>query len=1083
MSDLALRALLDALAPLECPDSGTVVAPEGARNVLVARMLARGPLVIVSSRQAATPERARELEYFSDGAGVVYLPPLFEAPVLKIPPHPEAEIERVKGLMRCLDGSARIALLDWKGFITPVEEPLGLIDRIKHVGVGDEIARSDLQESLYSLGYVREDLTTSPGQYSFRGAVVDVFSPYHEMPVRIEFEADRVVSIRVFDTFTQLSRDKVEDASIIPLHETRGAHAYVEDYLPGFRFVVEEPDQIAKELDQWKEGLQRQVDLATDLDLDDAASPFVRKLLEGIARLEHVLAEPHVSLQEFAADADATGLRPERAFQGLIEEWVKEVRKKTELGRRVLVLLQSRGLSERVRELLEERKVSARPATETLVPGRVAVATGVLQKGFEWPAGWLDVYSETDVFGPLPMAPAAPRKRGAAVFQSDLRDLRPGDFVTHVECGIGVFKGLVKMGIETHEQEFMHLEYEGGDKLYVPMDRMDLVEKYRAPAGSAPHLDRLGGAGWEKTKKRVRKALEELAVELLNLYAERRLLKRPSYGADTTWQKEFEDAFEYEPTDDQRQAILDAKADLERDQPMDRLVCGDVGYGKTEVAMRGAMKVVTEGKQVAVLTPTTVLAYQHWQTFRRRFEAFPVRTELLSRFRTKAEQTKIVAALAEGTIDIVIGTHRLLSTDVSFRDLGLLVIDEEQRFGVRHKERLKEMKKNVDVLALSATPIPRTLQMSLAGIRDMSVIETPPRDRLAIHTQVIPFDPDVIQAAIRFELGRGGQVFLVHNRIESMPSLSNFLQRLCPEARVSIAHGQMQERELEERMQEFVEGKTDVLLATTIIENGLDIPRVNTLIVNRADRFGLSQLYQLRGRVGRSSRRAYAYLLVPPQSVLSELARKRLAALREFSDLGAGFRIAALDLELRGAGSLLGHRQHGHIEAVGFEMYCRMLERTVEEFRTGRHLEEEEPVAINLGWDIRIPEVYVPDTNLRLQVYKRISSAQDEQELERARAEVEDRYGRMPASLDALFLYGRIKVEAKNAGLRAIELHGDEVWLRFPDTPRVAPERIFELARSRSARLQPGGVVALRAGTDLAATIIDFLRELVAGPG
>lgn len=1076
-----VRSLLDSLETIPLPDTGAVITPEGARAALLARLLPRAPMLVIGTRQTATPERARDLEYFTEGAGVAYLPPLFEAPVLKIPPHPEAEVERVKGLMRCLDGSAGIALMEWKSFITPVDEPLGLIDRIKQIKHGDEITRDQLQDWLHELGYMRQDLTTTPGEYSFRGAVVDVFSPYHDSPVRIEFEADRVISLRMFDPFTQLSRDPLEGVSVIPLHERTSAHGNVLEYLPGFRVVVEEPDQIEGELEQWREGLQRQVDLATDLDLDDAASPHLARLLEGIDRLEQILRSNPLSLQTFAPAGFETGLRPVRAYQGLIEEWVREVRRGTAKGRRVLVIVQSRGLSERVRELLVERGVEARTHEAGLEPGRVTVAAGHLQKGFEWPDGGLEVYSEIDVFGPLPTAPAVSRRKGGAAFQTELRDLRPGDHVTHVESGIGVFRGLVRMGIEGHEQEFMHIEYEGGDKLYVPMDRMDLVEKYRAAGGAAaPRLDRLGGTGWAKTKTRVRKAVEELAVELLNLYAERRLVKGHAYGSDTAWQKEFEDSFEYEPTEDQMQAILDSKGDLEREQPMDRLICGDVGYGKTEVAMRAAMKVVTEGKQVAVLAPTTILAFQHWRTFQRRFEAFPVRIDLLSRFRWKAEQAKTVADLIAGAVDIVIGTHRLLSKDVAFRDLGLLVIDEEQRFGVTHKERLKGMKKNVEVLALSATPIPRTLQMSLAGIRDMSVIETPPRDRLSIHTQVVPFDADVIKAAIRFELGRGGQAFFVHNRIEPLPALATWLSKLCPEARISMVHGRMGERELEERMQEFVEGRTDLLLSTTIVENGLDIPRVNTLIVNRADHFGLSQLYQLRGRVGRSSARAYAYLLVPPQAVLTDVARKRLAALREFSDLGAGFRIAALDLELRGAGSLLGHRQHGHIEAVGFDMYCRMLEKTVEEFRSGRQIEEEAAVTINLGLDIRIPDDYVPDTNQRLQIYKRVSSAQSEPELEKLKAEAVDRYGRMPAQLDALFLYGRIKAQARRAGVRSIELCGGEVQFRFPEAPKLAPDRILETVRVLGLRLQPGGVVCMTAGDDLAGATSTFLEALLA---
>ena len=554
------------------------------------------------------------------------------------------------------------------------------------------------------------------------------------------------------------------------------------------------------------------------------------------------------------------------------------------------------------------------------------------------------------------------------------------DLVVHVDHGIGRFVGLKQIGVGDSMQEFMELRYAGEDKLFVPVERLDLVQKYSGTA--KPPLDKLGGTSWERAKTRVKKAMRDMAEELLKLYAARKAVPGHAFSPDSHWQREFDDAFEWELTVDQANAITDIKRDMESPTPMDRLLCGDVGYGKTEVAMRAAFKAVMDGKQVAFLAPTTVLAFQHQKTLTERFAGFPVKIDMVSRFRSKAEQDQIIADLGAGKIDIIVGTHRLLSKDIQFKDLGLLVVDEEQRFGVAHKERIKQMRRKVDVLTLSATPIPRTLNMSLVGIRDMSIIETPPKDRLSIQTNVVKFDSHVIARAVRHEMERGGQVYFVHNRVESIFSIGALVQRLVPEARVVIAHGQMGEAELEKAMLDFIDRKFDVLLATTIIENGLDIPNVNTIIINRADRYGLSQLYQLRGRVGRSDRPAYAYLLIPPETTLSAIAKKRLAAIREFSDLGSGFRVAALDLEIRGAGNLLGGEQSGHIETVGFEMYMKLLEQAVRELK-GEELTDDVRAVVNLRVDLKIDESYVPDMNQRLMIYRKVADARTDGELDR----------------------------------------------------------------------------------------------------
>ena len=691
----------------------------------------------------------------------------------------------------------------------------------------------------------------------------------------------------------------------------------------------------------------------------------------------------------------------------------------------------------------------------------VLVAVGSLSRGFRLSEAALQIYVETDVFEEERQT-AGTRQSLAKTFLSDLRELKVGDLVVHIDHGIGEFVGLKQLGVRgagDASKEFLELRYAGEDKLFVPVERLDLVQKYTG--GARPALDRLGGTSWEKAKTRVKKAMRDMAEELLKLYAQRKAVPGHAFGPDTHWQEEFEQAFPYELTPDQATATADIKKDMETATPMDRLLCGDVGYGKTEVAVRAAFKAVMDGKQVAFLAPTTVLAFQHAKTLRDRFAGFPVTIEMVSRFRSKQETTVAIEGLASGKVDIIVGTHRLLSKDVVFRDLGLLVVDEEQRFGVAHKERIKQMRKRVDVLTMTATPIPRTLNMSLVGIRDMSIIETPPKDRLSIQTNVVTFDAAVIERAVRNEVARGGQVYFVHNRVESIFSIGSLLQRLVPEARIVVGHGQMGEEELERAMLGFVERRFDVLLATTIVENGLDIPNANTIVINRADRYGLSQLYQLRGRVGRSDRPAYAYLLVPPQESLSPVARKRLAVIKEFSDLGSGFRVAALDLEIRGAGNLLGGEQSGHIDTVGFEMYMKLLEEAVRELK-GEDIEDDLRATVNLRVDLTIDEAYVPEMNQRLMVYRKVAEARSERELESSLAGIRDRYGAPPESVLNLAEYGRIRVLADHLGVETIDREGRLVVIKFRPRAKVDPTRLIKVVHEHpEATLVPPGSLKL----------------------
>jgi transcription-repair coupling factor (superfamily II helicase) len=912
--------------------------------------------------------------------------------------------------------------------------------------------------------------------------------------------------------------------------------ASVFDYLRDAVLVVDEPSETERQVKTILDELQLSYQRAEDAD-DLGLTPDklfltpdeLRAKLERLPRLELRLLgsaalgfEDELSTEDVSANTVLTDSAPEvftrarsitplflfppepnqtdielisravRKWHGSLSDLAADLKQRDE---QTIFVLPSAGIADRIREALSDYDVTVTTATEGL-PSTVyrlpSTLIGDLSVGFSLPQAQLTFYTERDLFDE---AIHVERRTGktkavrsqAAAFLSDFRDLKIGDYVVHIDHGIGQFQGLFQLdtsggttaaadnyaraigaATQTKEakREFMLLTYAEGTKLYVPVERLDLVQKFSSGESTEPKLDKLGGIAWAKTKAKAKRAMRDMAEELLKLYAERKLAARKPFSSDSHWQAEFEASFPYELTPDQVTAVADVKKSMEEPMPMDRLLCGDVGYGKTEVAMRAAFKAVMDGKQVALLAPTTVLAYQHFQTFKSRFAPFPVTVDLLSRFRNPKEQKEVVEAIEKGRVDIIIGTHRILSRDMVFKDLGLVIVDEEQRFGVAHKERLKQLKKRVDVLTMSATPIPRTLNMSLMGLRDMSVIETPPRDRLAIQTNVVPFTEQIIRAAIEQELQREGQVFFVHNRVESIDEVAALVKRIVPQARIVVAHGQMGEKEMEQAVLDFVAYKFDVLVATTIIENGIDIPRANTIIINRADAYGLSQLYQLRGRVGRSNRRAYAYLLIPGEAALTPIARKRLAAIREFSDLGAGFRIAALDLELRGGGNLLGGQQSGHIDAIGFDLYCQMLERTVNELR-GEDIVEEVTTQLNLGVDTRIPDEYISDMSQRLRTYKRIASARDDAELAKIKDEIADRYGRLTESVENLFAYAKVRRDAESLGILAIDRIADSLSIRLSEKARVNPEALMKLlSENPNAKFTPNGVLRVKMNDD-----------------
>jgi transcription-repair coupling factor (superfamily II helicase) len=787
--------------------------------------------------------------------------------------------------------------------------------------------------------------------------------------------------------------------------------------------------------------------------------------------------------------------QPSPRFHGAVPTMLQEVQKLNADGKRVLFAVPNIGEVERLADVFTEYNVSFKLGSRTrggesyadetsYFAGEVlttTLATAYIPEGVLLPEANLAIFGSRDLFDESDAVASRPQRSKSKVsaFLSDFRDLQVGDYVVHVEHGIGQYQGLKEINHGDGPAEFMLLEFAEGARLYVPLTRLDLVQKYRSSEGAKPVLSHLGTQSWSKTKARVKKAMKDMADELLKLYAERKTAVGHAFPPANEWFREFEDAFEFSETEDQAQAIKDVIRDMESTQPMDRLLCGDVGYGKTEVAMRAAFKAIADNKQVAVLAPTTVLAFQHFETFKQRFAPFPVTIEMISRFRNAKQQKEILQKTEAGKIDVLIGTHRILSKDIKFSDLGLLIVDEEQRFGVRHKERIKQMRKQVDVLTMSATPIPRTLHMSLVGLRDMSVIETPPKDRMAIQTVVASWDEKLIQSAIEQELERGGQVYFVHNRVDTIWEIAAKIQALVPKARIIVGHGQMSEGELEKVMLKFMHHEADILVSTTIIENGLDIPLCNTILINRADRLGLSELYQLRGRVGRSNRRAYAYLMLPPEAELTPIARRRLAALKEFSDLGAGFKIAALDLELRGAGNMLGGEQSGHIEAIGFELYTQMLERAVREMK-GEAAPDEAETQLNLGLNIRIPADYVPEENQRLQMYKRVARVETEQQLADVAAELQDRYGPPPPAVRNLLDYASLKLLCMKVGVNAIERKRDSVTLKFQQNAAVDPEQLARfVSAQRGAQFTPDGMLKFILKAPAADEVLRALRTVL----
>jgi transcription-repair coupling factor (superfamily II helicase) len=895
--------------------------------------------------------------------------------------------------------------------------------------------REVLIEKMKQYGYLLVPIVSGYGEFSIRGGILDVFSPGEAFPFRIEFFGDDIDSLRYFDIETQRTIKELREITVLSAEEPREGSNLVNFFEDG-TIVLYEPDDIKRHY------------------------PDLQQVYEN-RKPVHFSSLP-IKGEGFSCDTKGMGglglLPPERKSLKQLVSSIQNLQKQYF----ILIVCSSEGQSKRLKELFDEENIQVSVIEREQAvnyENSPVITTGELSTGFV--VKNTIILTGNDIFGKRPAFRPLKKTRVSKLIAS-IEDFKEGNYLVHKVHGIGKFLGLKKQRVEDYEGDFIVIGYMGTDKLYVPLEYIDQVQKYNAPEGVKPRLDKLGGKTWQKTRTRIKKRIKDMTERLLSLYAKRSAVKGFSFSEDTELHREFDGFFTYEETSDQLTSVGEIKHDMEDPTPMDRLLCGDVGYGKTEVVMRACFKAVYDSKQVAVLVPTTILAEQHYDTFRTRFSAFPVKVDFLSRFKNRAEQKKTLKELEEGAIDVIIGTHRLLAKDINLYDLGFLVVDEEHKFGVTHKEKIKSLKTSVDVLTLSATPIPRTLHMALSGIRPMSVIETPPEDRLAVKSFVARFNPQLIKDALHKEMERGGQVFFVHNRIKDIYSMAQFLQELVPENSIAVAHGRMREKELEGVMRAFYRGDLNILVSTAIIGSGLDVPSANTIIINRADKFGLADLYQLRGRVGRSHIRAYAYFLIPGEDIITEEARKKLQAIQELSYLGAGFRLALKDLEIRGAGNLLGAEQSGHIEAVGFDMYLEMLESTVLELKGERISPKIEPV-LDLKCAAIIPEKYIEDPGLRLSVYRRIASAKDERTLGDLREELIDRFGKPPVETLRIIEIMEIKLLAQKLSITKIQKIAGKIRIFFASEAPVTSEKIFSLYKSRKKFLKflPEGGIEL----------------------
>lgn len=972
--------------------------------------------------------------------------------------------QRMKVIKALLEEKELTVVTSIDGCMDFLESLEKIKEQLIHYESDSTVDIEQLKNQLVALGYERVGQVEMPGQFSVRGGIVDIYCLTEENPWRIELWGDEIDSIRSFDPESQRSLENLEELTIYPAVEHIGDKDMVSflDYFPEERTIIflDEPNRLtekggAVEEEYRQSRMHREEKGSRNLpenwlcSFEQLQKELNKRNCISVCALEPKQAGWKVR-EKFYLEVKSIS-----AYNNSFELLVKDLHQYKKQGYRIALLSGSRTRAERLAKDLQEEGLAAfygQDYDREICPGEIMVVYGHAKKGFEYPLIKFAVMTESDIFGQEQKKKKKKNYSGSRI--QDFAELSIGDFVVHEKHGLGIYRGIEKVEVDRIVKDYIKIEYRGGSNLYIPATQLDCLQKYSgADASKAPKLNKLGTQEWNKTKSKVRGAVKNIAKELVELYAVRQEKEGYVCGPDTVWQREFEEMFPYEETEDQLSAIEDAKRDMESTRIMDRLICGDVGYGKTEVALRAAFKEVQESRQVAYLAPTTILAQQIYNTFVQRMKEFPVRVELLCRFRTPAQQKKAIEDLKKGQVDVIIGTHRILSKDVQFKNLGLLIVDEEQRFGVTHKEKIKQLKKDVDVLTLTATPIPRTLHMSLIGIRDMSVLEEPPMDRMPIQTYVMEYDEETVREAINRELRRGGQVYYVYNRVTDIADVALRIAKLVPDARVDFAHGQMSERELENVMYSFVNGDIDVLVSTTIIETGLDISNVNTMIIHDSDRYGLSQLYQLRGRIGRSNRTAYAFLMYRKNVMLKETAEKRLAAIREYTDLGSGFKIAMRDLELRGAGNLLGAQQHGHMNAVGYDLYCKMLNEAVKEAK-GIHTMEDFETSVDLNVDAYIPDSYISNEFQKLDIYKRIAGIETQQDYDDMLEELLDRFGEPGKAVLNLLAIAKLKAIAHQGYVTEIKQTGKTVRFTLYEKARLNTEGFPALMQKYRRGLQ-----------------------------
>ncbi len=991
-------------------------------------------LLVVLPESETAEKLADDLQSFLPEERILYFPQKEVVPFDEGHFAPAVQSTRLKTLVALLENRHSIIVTTPVALLQRLPAPDSLKKQVAHVKVGDALDRDFLIEWLVEAGFERVQIIDEIGQFSARGGIVDVFSFESGSPYRIEFFDDRIESIREFDILSQMSLKQLEAIRLVGRPSEELPEADLFHYLQEHSLVfLDDEERIFRIMKEWTEHAKNKL-----LERGDSSKKVADFYLpegefrENIKRYRRIR---HLHFGDLPGEAVHFNIQTPHAFRGNMKLFIqyleKRVGRNPEIPAQVYIVYDKPRGRERLEEILQAEMGYVPP---------VRMIQGDLHSGFSLPDYGIEILTEHEIFGRVKVRRHRRRLQVTGSLIRHLNSLKYGDFVVHVDYGIGRFIGTEKISLGGVQKDCLKLEFANNDILYVTLDKLNHVQRYVSEEGYKPELTRLGSPDWERTKEKTRKSVENIARDLVQLYAARMSQKGFRFSEDTVWQKELEASFVFPDTPDQERATREVKADMERERPMDRLICGDVGFGKTEVAIRAAFKAVMDGKQVAVLVPTTILAQQHYYTFRERMRNFPVNIEVLSRFRTRAEQKKILDRLKSGDVDIIIGTHRLLSADVQFKDLGLLVIDEEQRFGVRHKERLRALKVTVDTITLTATPIPRTLQLSLMGARDLSTIETPPQNRHPIITQICTWDRELIHRAITYEIDRGGQVFFVHNRVQTMEAMVASLKQIVPMARIAYAHGQMREKDLERVMNEFYQRRYDVLVSTMIIENGLDIPNCNTIIINRADRFGLAQLYQLRGRVGRSDRQAYAYLIVPPHDRLNEVTVKRLYAIEEFSELGSGLKIALRDLEIRGAGNLLGHQQSGFINAVGYDLYQKILKETVERIQHETLPEEmlaqklpQVDAAVDIDSDVFLPDEYIGSSSEKVLIYHRLLHLESLSSIDSLVKELRDRFGPLPPEAQKLVEMVKIKRLASQRFIKQVKIQGNRMALTVDD--------------------------------------------------